>query len=170
MMSSATENEHLTSVPNEDGKQEETTPLNQLIYTSVTIVQQALTLLNESISSDEQLVYQSRLLPGSTIGKQLRHAHAHFMLLLDAVSPQGNGSEKAEWVVNYDVRQRNTPMESETESAKEAMASLVDRLNSLRGRSLSTENPIVVNAVTPDRQILQSSFGREVGLLPFLFT
>jgi len=143
----------------QDGnKSTETTPLNQLIWTSTVIVQQALTLLNESISSDDQLTFQSQLLPGSTIGKQLRHAHAHFLLLLEAITPH----RTQEWVVNYDVRQRNTPMETNAESAKEAMHNLIAKLQELKEMQLRSEDPIVVNAVTPDRQILQSSLGREL--------
>jgi len=139
-------------------KNEETTPFKQLIWTSITLVQQALTLLSENISSDEQLTFQSRLLPGSTIGKQLRHAHAHFLLLLEAITD----SQSKEWVVNYDVRQRNTPMETNIQSAKEAMENLIAKLNEFNELQLRSEDPIVVNAVTPDRQILQSSLGREI--------
>jgi len=157
---SHSQEKHSDQVENGDCKNEEMTPLTQLIWTATTLVQQALTLLNENISSDEQLVFPSKLLPGSTIGKQLRHAHAHFLLLLDAVTSAG--SKRGEWVVNYDVRQRNTPMESSFESAKEAMLDLIERLNLLKGAMLKSEDPIVVNAVTPDRQILQSSFGREL--------
>jgi hypothetical protein len=141
-------------------RSEETTPVNQLIWTSTVLIQQALTLLNENISSDDQLTFQSRLLPGSTIGKQIRHAHAHFSLLLEAIT----SSQTQQWVVNYDVRQRNTPMETSTQSAKEALLSLIDRLEKLKDFHLRSEDPIVVNAVTPDRQVLQSSFGREVSI------
>jgi hypothetical protein len=150
----------------DDTKNPETTPLNQLIWTSTVIVQQALTLLNENITSSDQLTFQSQLLPGSTIGKQLRHAHAHFLLLLEAITP----NPTQEWVVNYDVRQRNTPMESNAQSAKEAMHSLIDKLNGLKEFHLRSEDSIVVNAVTPDRQILQSSLGREVSLLFILIS
>jgi len=153
---SSTENHH--TVHKEGDQSSKTTPLNRLIWTSTVLVQQALTLLTENITSDDQLTFQSRLLPGSTIGKQLRHAHAHFLLLLEAITPD----RTQEWVVNYDVRQRNTPMETNIQSAKDAMVSLIEKLNGLKDMHLRSEDPLIVNAVTPDRQVLQSSLGREL--------
>ena len=45
--------------------------LEQLIDVGVTILSQALNLLNDSLTSDEQLTAHSRYMPGSTIGTML---------------------------------------------------------------------------------------------------
>jgi hypothetical protein len=43
-------------------------PLAQLQFVSTTVLQQALDLLENILTSDEQLTIQSKFLPGSTIG------------------------------------------------------------------------------------------------------
>jgi hypothetical protein len=46
----------------------ETTQLNQLLEVSTTILEQALDLLENYLTHDEQLTVQSKYVPGSTIG------------------------------------------------------------------------------------------------------
>ena len=45
--------------------------LEQLIDVGVTILSQALDLVNDSLTSDEQLIAHSQYMPGSTIGTML---------------------------------------------------------------------------------------------------
>jgi hypothetical protein len=45
--------------------------LEQLIDVGVTILSQALDLVNDSLTSDEQLTVHSQYMPGSTIGTML---------------------------------------------------------------------------------------------------
>ena len=114
-----------------------------------------------SLVSSPHLTFTSRIIPGSTIGKHIRHAHAHFLLLLDCVE----GDEPR--VLNYDVRKRDTPMETDVAKAKEGLQNLLERLERLKGPSATVglDDPLTLNAVTPDKQILHTSFGREVCLL-----
>jgi len=137
---------------------EDLTPLHQLVEVASIVLDQALTLLDETITSNSHLTFTSRIIPGSTIGKHIRHAHAHFLLLLDCVE----GDEPR--VLNYDGRKRDTPMETDVAKAKEGLQSLLERLERLKGPSATVglDDPLTLNAVTPDRQILHTSFGREL--------
>ncbi|KAG8930190.1 hypothetical protein FRC01_003159, partial [Tulasnella sp. 417] len=51
-------------------------------YVAAAVLQQGLDFCKNTLSDEEQLVYYSKLLPGSTIGKHLRHARDHFNLLV----------------------------------------------------------------------------------------
>ena len=89
------------------------------------------------------------------IGKHLRHARDHFVLLLDSVSSQ------PPHVLNYDVRSRNTPMESNRQAAHEALKDAIAQLERVVPTA-KLDEPLTLNAVTPYPQTLQSTFGREV--------
>ncbi|TFY82070.1 hypothetical protein EWM64_g1942 [Hericium alpestre] len=129
--------------------------LDQLLDVSTKILTQALDLLDNSLSSDEQLLYNSKFLPGSTIGKHLRHARDHFALLLDSAS------SPAPHVLSYDVRLRNTPMESCRQAAREAITATIAKLEKTVPSS-RLDAPLTLNAVTPYDQTFQSTFGREL--------
>ena len=77
------------------------------------------------------------------------------MLLLDSVSSQ------PPHVLNYDVRSRNTPMESSRQAAHEALKDAIAQLERVVPTA-KLDEPLTLNAVTPYPQTLQSTFGREV--------
>ncbi|EIM92808.1 uncharacterized protein STEHIDRAFT_47161 [Stereum hirsutum FP-91666 SS1] len=129
--------------------------LEQILYVSTTVLGQAIDLLENSLVSDEQLTVQSKYLPGSTIGKHLRHARDHFAILLDCIT------SPAPHIMSYDKRSRNTPMESNRQAAKEAIQETMDRLKEVVPKSRLDE-PLTLNAITPYEQTFQSTFGREV--------
>lgn len=52
----------------EDLKKEEEESSDKLLQVSVIVLQQAIDLVNNSLTEDEQLSYASRYIPGSTIG------------------------------------------------------------------------------------------------------
>jgi hypothetical protein len=88
-------------------------------------------------------------------GKHLRHARDHFTLLLDCVArPQP-------YVLSYDVRSRNTPMESSREAARVAIESAMAQVKEVVP-GVPLDAPITLNAITPYSQTLQTTFGREV--------
>ncbi|KAJ8518707.1 hypothetical protein ONZ45_g4228 [Pleurotus djamor] len=127
----------------------------QLLHVSKTVLKQAIDLLDNHLTSDDQLTVHSKYLPGSTIGKHLRHARDHFVLLVDtaaATSPH---------ILNYDVRSRNTPMESSIAAAKEALADTITVLEQAVPQA-DMEQPMTLNAVTPYSQTFQTTFGREL--------
>ncbi|KAI0286757.1 hypothetical protein BGY98DRAFT_909169 [Russula aff. rugulosa BPL654] len=129
--------------------------LEQLIDVGVAILSQALDFVNDSLTSDEQLTVHSQYMPGSTIGKHLRHARDHFTLLLDCVArPQP-------YVLSYDVRSRNTPMESSREAARVAIESAIAQVKEVVP-GIPLDAQITLNAITPYSQTMQTTFGREL--------
>ncbi|KAJ6627252.1 hypothetical protein B0H10DRAFT_1996257 [Mycena sp. CBHHK59/15] len=112
-------------------------------------------LLQVSRSFCSKLTVQSKYLPGSTIGKHLRHSRDHFELLLDCItSPPPR-------VFSYDTRIRNTPMEQNRAAARKALLETVKHLEeAVPGADAST--PLTLQAVTPYMQEFSTSFGREL--------
>ncbi|KAH9043770.1 hypothetical protein EDB85DRAFT_2130703 [Lactarius pseudohatsudake] len=131
--------------------------LEQLLQVGTTILSQALDLLDNSLTSDDQLIIHSQYMPGSTIGKHLRHARDHFTLLLDCVSRPG----PRPYVLSYDVRSRNTPMETSREAARAAIEETIAQLKQVVP-GVSLDAPLTLHAVTPYSQMMQSTFGREL--------
>ncbi|KAF8587307.1 hypothetical protein K439DRAFT_1630802 [Ramaria rubella] len=151
----------------------ESTSLNNLLQVARIILVQARDILFDTLAADEHLTYESRLIPGSTIGKHLRHARDHFELLLQSIN------SPPPFILSYDKRMRNTPMETSLQAAREAFSSTITQLENLlaaceedsdqgkgfmiiNGRRMNLDEPMTLNAVTPDMQALQTSFGREL--------
>lgn len=129
--------------------------LEKLLFVSKTVLLQAITLLEHHLVSDEQLTTNSKYLPGSTIGKHLRHARDHFQLLLNIMaSPPPR-------TLSYDIRIRNTPMET---SKSAAIQSIFDTIKQLEGLvpKANMDDPLTLQAVTPFLQEFQTTFGREL--------
>ncbi|TFK57472.1 hypothetical protein OE88DRAFT_1651212 [Heliocybe sulcata] len=134
---------------------DEQTSLQQLLTVSTTVLSQAVDLVENILTSDDQLTVSSQYLPGSTIGKHLRHARDHFIILLDSISGQ------PPYIFNYDVRLRNTPMETSLQSAREQLLQTITQLEAVVPKARLDE-PMTLNAVTPFPQVLQTTFGREL--------
>ncbi|KAG6902786.1 hypothetical protein C0995_011273 [Termitomyces sp. Mi166 len=133
------------------------TPLTSLLYVSKTVLLQAVDLLDNYLTSDDQLTISSKYLHGSTIGKHLRHARDHFVLLTDSVS------SPPPHVLSYDRRCRNTPMENSRSAARAALMEAIQQLET-HVPLAQMDTPITLHAVTPDLQEFQTTFGREVGV------
>ncbi|KAG6869184.1 hypothetical protein C0993_012283 [Termitomyces sp. T159_Od127] len=131
-------------------------PLTSLLHVSKTVLLQAVDLLDNYLTSDDQLTISSKFLCGSTIGKHLRHARDHFVLLMDSVcSPPPH-------ILSYDKRGRNTPMESSRSAARAALMEAIQQLET-HVPLAQMDTPMILHAVTPDLQEFQTTFGREVG-------
>ncbi|KAJ7139799.1 hypothetical protein C8R44DRAFT_765457 [Mycena epipterygia] len=139
----------------ENFEQAEETTLSQILQVSRIILRQGIDLLDNHITSNDQLTVHSQYLPGSTIGKHLRHARDHFELLADCIrSPPPH-------VLSYDVRIRNTPMEQERDAARNALLETIQHLEEVvPGADPSTR--LTLQAVTPYLQEFDTSFGREL--------
>ncbi|KAF9459457.1 hypothetical protein BDZ94DRAFT_1268226 [Collybia nuda] len=148
-----------TTMPNfsQDGSDQlhTDTPLIQLLSVSKTVLFQAVDLLDNYLTSDEQLTLSSKFLPGSTIGKHLRHARDHFVLLMDCASVTPPKT------LSYDTRSRNTPMESSRTAAREALMETIRQLEAVVPTA-QMNTPITLHAVTPHLQEFQTTFGREL--------
>lgn len=81
------------------------------------------------------------------------------MLLMECLS-----SASSPYVLNYDIRSRNTPMESSREAARDALNATIERLRDVVPNARMAD-PIALHAVTPYPQVVQTTFGREVLLL-----
>ncbi|POW09306.1 hypothetical protein PSTT_06883 [Puccinia striiformis] len=77
---------------------------------AISLIDQAINLLENVVNSDTLLTTVSHLVPGSTIGKHLRHLHDHFRILFEAVNSHTTTNQDG--LLNYDSRERNVPMES----------------------------------------------------------
>ncbi|GLB36415.1 hypothetical protein LshimejAT787_0307030 [Lyophyllum shimeji] len=122
---------------------------------TVTILLQAVDLLDNYLTSDDQLTISSKFLPGSTIGKHLRHARDHFVLLMESVSAP------PPHILSYDKRCRNTPMEGSRAAARAALVEAIEQLEECVPRT-RMDAPLTLHAVTPDLQEFQTTFGREL--------
>src|ERR1700760_1147419 len=92
-----------------------------------------------------------------TTGKHLRHARDHFQLLLNVMSSPPPRT------LSYDVRVRNTPMETSRTTAREVILDTIKQLEELVPNA-HLHDPLTLHAVTPFLQELQTTFGREVSL------
>ncbi|KAG5639294.1 hypothetical protein H0H81_004496 [Sphagnurus paluster] len=128
--------------------------LTSLLHVSKIILLQAVDVLDNYLTSDAQLTRSSKFLPGSTIGKHLRHARDHFVLLIDSVtSPPPH-------ILSYDKRCRNTPMEGSRSAARAALVEAIEQLEA-RVPLVRMDTPITLHAVTPELQEFETTFGRE---------
>ncbi|KAG9223060.1 hypothetical protein CCMSSC00406_0000251 [Pleurotus cornucopiae] len=139
---------------NANGNTEHELQSQQLLAVARTVLEQAVDLVDNYLTSDDQLTVHSKSLPGSTIGKHLRHARDHFILLVESVS--------SGYVLNYDVRSRNTPMESSLSEARVALIDAITRLEKVVPQ-VDIHRRMTLNAITPYPQTLETTFGREVG-------
>ncbi|PFH49224.1 hypothetical protein AMATHDRAFT_63606 [Amanita thiersii Skay4041] len=129
--------------------------LEKLLFVSKTVLLQAVDLLDNHLTSNDQLTFSSQYLPGSTIGKHLRHARDHFHLLLDCMT------KAPPRTLSYDTRARNTPMESSRSSAKESLTETIEQLGKVIPMANSSD-VLTLHAVTPFLQEFQTTFGREL--------
>ncbi|KAJ6501727.1 hypothetical protein C8R47DRAFT_1211271 [Mycena vitilis] len=133
----------------------EETTLSQLLQVSRIVLRQGIDLLDNHITSNDQLTVHSQYLPGSTIGKHLRHSRDHFELLLECIkSPPPH-------VLSYDVRIRNTPMEGDRHAARAALLETIEHLDEVIPGA-EPDTPLSLQAVTPFLQEFKTSFGREL--------
>lgn len=92
------------------------------------------------------------LLSNSTIGQHVRHLLDHFTAALD---PAQRG------LIDYDHRERDTPVEREPHEAGAAIGNLVHRLRAARDPAERVRVRVMLNA-RGDESILESSLGREL--------
>lgn len=81
---------------------------HQLLFSStVGVIEQAIRLLN-SIEDDRYYTKVSGFVPGSTIGKHIRHSLEHFDALISGFEDLITESQFHDnWIVQYDTRVRD---------------------------------------------------------------
>ncbi|KAF8610480.1 hypothetical protein BDV93DRAFT_517610 [Ceratobasidium sp. AG-I] len=137
----------------------------QLTEVAGSVLGQAIDLLENTLSDDKQLVFSSKYIPGSTIGKHLRHARDHYILLIQSVTSQApaeGSSNKVPANLSYDARIRDTPVETSIEAGIKAFRETIASLDEI-SRYVPEDKPVVLKADTgPYEQVLHSTFGREL--------
>ncbi|KAH9487116.1 FK506-binding protein 5 [Psilocybe cubensis] len=129
--------------------------VKQQIAVAKTVLLQAVDLVDNHLTSDEQLTVNSKHLPGSTIGKHLRHARDHFVLLIECMqSPSPR-------VLSYDTRIRNTPMENSIDGARSALLDAVKQLEEVVP-AVNFDEEISLHAITPYMHSFKTTIGREL--------
>ncbi|KZT61330.1 hypothetical protein CALCODRAFT_428109 [Calocera cornea HHB12733] len=149
----------MSTQPEDDvGSGSYSTSLDQIIFVSTAVLQQGVDLVNNVLTEDEQMVYGSKMLPGSTIGKHLRHARDYFDLLLSCLS------RPKPFELNYDLRSRNVPMETSRPIAATALEGTIKQLRELQENRQQSilDDPVTLEAVTPFKQVMQTTVGREL--------
>ncbi|GAA6008638.1 hypothetical protein JCM11491_003378 [Sporobolomyces phaffii] len=147
----------------------------QLYHTAQHYIHQVLQLLETSVTSDSHLQHTSNRSAGSTLGKHLRHLHDHYRLLLDSVSPPPSSPSSASSPppaplrVNYDVRSRNGDAENHHGACVESFRHLSERLETetRAGRAIPSNRKVLLTAVTPERVVVESTWGRELWFASF---
>ncbi|KAI9254069.1 hypothetical protein BY458DRAFT_521370 [Sporodiniella umbellata] len=127
-----------------------------LFKTAIELLQQAVDLVDNTLETSH-LVFESKVMPGSTIGKHLRHLADHFHLLYE---------QSASARLNYDKRDRNTAVENNLDAARARLVELQERTKQSMNSNTRLEQHLVLSAtIDPkDNQTYQfnSSFGREL--------
>lgn len=172
------------AMPDDDAQRQEV--ITQQISVAKTVLLQAIDLLDNYLTSDDQMTIHSKYLPGSTIGrsstilrsvrvfsvnlsthnslgKHLRHARDHYTLLFDCMA------QPPPRTLSYDTRIRNTPMETSREGAKSALLETIQQLNR-SVPSVSFDETITLQAVTPHLHTFSTTVGREVKIDRTFFT
>ncbi|KAE8254700.1 hypothetical protein A4X13_0g3316 [Tilletia indica] len=156
-----------------------------ILESALEVIAQPLPLLRSGTLGDDALAFKSKVIPGSTAGKHLRHVHSHFEILIDAMPDpaqldseqrqqsgtrnQATTSEEDDLlpVVDYDRRSRDLKMESSNSVAIAEYLGLMERFRRKMagsgGRLFDRE--LKVRATTPVVQEFRTTFGREIWFL-----
>lgn len=133
--------------------------IENLYTVSSTLLSQCLDLLQGL--SHAQLTAEARCLPGSTVGKHLRHMSDHYALLCTASAAQSSHSD-AQLELNYDSRSRNVQHECSVDAAQIMIQEIKAKLRQECSRRLNKDTQVQLQAVTPFEVTTTSSWGREV--------
>jgi hypothetical protein len=125
-------------------------PSRLVIASSIDILEQCASLLD----TIEPACYRRPcpLLSNSTIGQHVRHLLDHFTAALDPAEPG---------LIDYDHRERDTPVERDPQAARSTILNLVRRLGPTPDPARPVRVRVMLNA-RGDEAILDSSLGREL--------
>lgn len=130
-----------------------------LLLVALTLLDQCSDLLQKLDGDSSKMTYETAALPGSTIGKHLRHLTDHFALLCSSTQQCMSDPETQ---LSYDTRIRNGPAEVDAAAAEQGLAQLKATLRECAERQWTSDQPVKLHAVTPFEVTTKSSVGREV--------
>ncbi|XJO72318.1 hypothetical protein BDV3_003450 [Batrachochytrium dendrobatidis] len=124
------------------------------------------------VLSSNQFTTESKILPHSTIGKHIRHALDHFLLLLAGLqdlldtrrSSNNHQNDCIDVTIDYDHRQRLTLLETDPKAAQTEFARICGKLeDALLYLDMNTSVCVLATTEVSGLPIkLASSMGREV--------
>ncbi|GAA5836868.1 hypothetical protein JCM11251_005810 [Rhodosporidiobolus azoricus] len=169
-----------------------TAPVEILYLVARHFISQALDLLRHTITTDEQLSRTSELSKGASVGKHLRHLADHYKAVLDALeaaerpstagtagptndtlssSSSSDPSSLPPLRLNYDNRTRLVSAETSRSAAITQFEDLLARLERLtgggKGTAAAAEREVRLEAVTPVKVEVRSTFARELWFASF---
>lgn len=137
-----------------------------LLGFAIDLVDCGLDILRNHITSDAQLKHQSALIPGGTLGKHFRHVAETYDAFLSTLKGDPYGGPPA---IDYDAILPDT--RKTTAGSLEACTTAMQRvrdglvaLGEVEDLDGKFELTVDVVAITPARQEMKSTLGREVGL------
>ncbi len=92
------------------------------------------------------------MLSGSTIGQHVRHSLDHFSAVLDPIEPG---------VIDYDHRERDTPVEHDPLAARSSIEQLIRQLRVVRAPSAAVRVRVMLSADGRE-SLLTSTIEREL--------
>lgn len=156
---------NLDSISREEARQ-------TIVASLVQILEQPLGMLRDGTVGDQQMRAESRLIPGSSLGKHLRHVHDHYRVLLDSLESSKRKGDDVAIELDYDKRTRVVPLETSAKSALQEFELTIDRIQRIfddgkRGGQDGSwdahlDRPIRLTATTPAEIELGTSLGREM--------
>ncbi|WVW79246.1 hypothetical protein I302_101212 [Kwoniella bestiolae CBS 10118] len=185
-------NHTLVSMPTRD----QSDRAEALLELSISLIESSIDVLRSSITTDEQLIRQSTLMPGGTLGKHFRHVIESFRaFLLPFIPPPSSSSldqNKGTPEINYDSIHPTSrrPIARSIVSCSHALEEIRDDLIAFgdiarnftsnsdgvgqgvagesgvkqqrKGLAEMMEMKVNVVAITPTRQVMGSTVGREL--------
>ncbi|KAI7875170.1 hypothetical protein K492DRAFT_211092 [Lichtheimia hyalospora FSU 10163] len=140
---------------------------NAMFIVANKLLQQLIDLLDNLPSDDDQLYTKpSIVMPGGTIGKHSRHIYDHFHLLLLHNPKLGSDPTNNQWIVDFDDRSRDRPMEEQHENAVRSLKDLQSKLHQAQAK-VPLDTPLLLAATIDESEKIpkyhmESSFEREL--------
>ncbi|KAG8733731.1 hypothetical protein FRC11_003347 [Ceratobasidium sp. 423] len=147
--------------------QDRSTVVEQLTDVARDVMAQAIDLLENTLTDGKQLTYQSKYIPGSTIGQSTVYDYDGLLspivelAVLDVTSAKSPNGQ-APVTLSYDARIRDTPMETSITAGIEAFREAIKQLEDI-SKYAPEDLPVVLTADTgPYQQVLNTTYGREL--------
>ncbi|CED85014.1 hypothetical protein [Phaffia rhodozyma] len=103
---------------------------HSLIDVNIALLDQILDFFKHTLHTDKQLIFPSRVIPGGTVGKHLRHILDHYNALFQAI-PLSRPISIPIRPINYDDRTRETSIESSIPLIRLTVSQLQAQIQSL---------------------------------------
>ncbi|OCF72619.1 hypothetical protein I204_07001 [Kwoniella mangroviensis CBS 8886] len=179
-------NHTLVSMPTRD----QSDRAEALLELSISLIESSIDVLQSNITNDEQLIRQSTLMPGGTLGKHFRHVIESFRAFLLPSIPSSSSTPTPE--INYDSIHPTSrrPIARSIQACLHALEEIRDDLitfgdnsrnltynvdgvaqgiagevgiaDKKNGLAQVMEMKVNVVAITPTKQVMGSTVGREL--------